>query len=141
MPRSQPQAIGRSDIAGFRFGGSLHHVPRAIGELRACGSSAVTLERADQLTTDGRGAMIDGVWLLPTGISLPIEGSAELPPGAVAIPPGDRILPGQPRQLIVGLEATGNGDSRLAPAHLPHDRSGLVGLRHAGRGLQRSMRR
>jgi hypothetical protein len=88
-------------------------------ELRACGSSAVTIERADP-TTVGRGAMIQGVWLLPTGISLPDEGSGALPASAVGVPPGDRIVPGQPRQLIVGLEATGDGDFTLASLGLAY---------------------
>jgi hypothetical protein len=46
--------------------------------------------------------------------------TSKLPPGAVAIPPGDRIVPGQPRQLIVGLEATGNGDFTLASLRLTY---------------------
>lgn len=98
--------------------GALIFVPAF--ELHACGSSAVTLERAEPLTTDGGGATIDGIWLLPAGMSVPIEGSGELPAGAAEIPPGDRIVPGQPRQLIVGLEATGDGDFTLASLRLTY---------------------
>ncbi|MEX2136731.1 MAG: hypothetical protein WEB29_07215 [Chloroflexota bacterium] len=89
-------------------------------EVRACGSSAVTLERAEPVTTDGGGATIGGVWLLPVGVRLTDEGSPALPAGAVAVPPGAQIVPGQPRQLIVGLEATGDGDFSLASLRLTY---------------------
>lgn len=89
-------------------------------ELRACGGSTVTLDRADPVTTDGRGATIDGAWLLPTGISLPDEGAGALPPGAEPIPPGDEIVPEHPRQLVIGLEATGEGELMLASLRLAY---------------------
>lgn len=87
-------------------------------ELHACGDAEVMLERADPVTTVGRGAMIDGVWLLRTGTRLPEQGGAALPAGAESVPPGDAIEPGQPQQLIVGLEATGDGTFTLASLRL-----------------------
>jgi hypothetical protein len=89
-------------------------------ELHACGGVTVMLEHADAVTTDGHGATIDGVWLLPAGIGLPAEGAGALPPGAEPIPPGDEIVPGQPRQLVIGLEATGDGDFTLASLRLAY---------------------
>lgn len=89
-------------------------------ELRACGSVEVTLERADPVTVVGRGAMIDGLWLLPAGIRLPEQGAVALPAGAPAVPPGDRIVPGRPRQLVVGLTATGDGNFMLGSLRLSY---------------------
>jgi hypothetical protein len=89
-------------------------------ELRACGSSAVTLERADPVTTVDHGATIGGVWLLPTGIFIPDEGAPVLPADAQPVPPGGQILPGQPRQLVVGIMATGEGDFSLASLRLTY---------------------
>lgn len=39
---------------------------------------------------------------------------------ARAVPPGDRIVPGHPRQLVIGLKATGNGDYTLAVLRLTY---------------------
>jgi hypothetical protein len=87
-------------------------------ELHACGDATVMLEHADAVTTHGHGATIVGLWLLPTGNSLPDEGAATLPSGAEPVPPGGEILPAQLRQLVVGLEATGDGDFTLASLRL-----------------------
>jgi len=89
-------------------------------ELHACGGATVMLVHADAVTTDGHGATIDGLWLLPAGIRLPDEGAGALPAGAEPIPPGGPIVPGQPRQLVVGFEATGEGDFTLASLRLAY---------------------
>ena len=88
-------------------------------ELRACGRSAVTILRVDPVTTVGRGATLRGVWLLPADMRLPDEGAASLPAGADAVPPAE-IVPGQPRQLVVGLDPTGNGAFTLASLRLTY---------------------
>jgi hypothetical protein len=87
-------------------------------ELRACGSVEVTLERADPVTAVGHGATIEGLWLLPAGVRLPEQGVVALPAGAPAVPPGDRIVPGRPRQLVVRLTATGDGNFMLGSLRL-----------------------
>ncbi len=79
-------------------------------ELRACQSAGdLALERVEPKTVIGEGATVDGFWLLPIGIHLAERGQADLPGGARAVPPGDQIVAGQPRQLVVRLVGTGAG--------------------------------
>ena len=92
----------------------------AAFELRACGASGVTVERVDPVATVGRAATIEGFWLLPAGIRIADEGADDLPAGAIAVPPGDAIIPGQPRQLVVGLEVPADGDFTLASLRLAY---------------------
>lgn len=89
-------------------------------ELRACGTSAVTVERVDPVTTVGRAATIEGFWLLPAGVRISDEGAGALPAGGVDVPPGGGVVPGQPRQLAVGLEATAEGDFTVASLRLAY---------------------
>lgn len=92
-----------------------------IFELRACGADQeVTLADVEPATVIGDGAMVDGFWLLPVGTRVADEGQQTLPPGAQTVPPGDRIVVGQPRQLVIGLAGTGAGDYTLGSVRLSY---------------------
>ncbi|MEP7041303.1 MAG: hypothetical protein ABI864_06980, partial [Chloroflexota bacterium] len=90
-------------------------------ELQACGSEhTVALDRVEPLTIIGQGATVDGFWLLPVGIRLDAEGQKSLPAGARALPPGDRIERGRPRQLVIRLIGTGAGNYLLGSVRLSY---------------------
>jgi hypothetical protein len=92
-----------------------------IFELRACGADQeVTLADVEPATVIGDGAMVDGFWLLPVGTRVTDEGQQRLPSGARAVPPGDRIAAGQPRQLVIRLAGTGAGDYALGSVRLSY---------------------
>lgn len=92
-----------------------------IFELRACGADQeVTLADVEPATVIGDGAVVDGFWLLPVGTRVSEQGQQTLPSGARAVPPGDRIVAGQPRQLVIGLAGTGAGDYTLGSVRLSY---------------------
>jgi hypothetical protein len=102
--------IGRhtSDPEPVTIGEGQQHV-LPLFELRACAD--VTRDRVEPVTVIGGGATPESFWLLPEGTRLGREGHAALPAQARAVPPGDRIEPGRPPQLVVGLVGTGGNSS------------------------------
>ncbi len=92
-----------------------------IFELRVCGADReVALAGVEPATVIGDGAMVDGFWLLPVGTRVADEGQQTLPPGALPVPPGDRIKAGQPRQMVIGLLGTGAGDYAIGSVRLSY---------------------
>lgn len=89
-----------------------------VFELRACAD--VTLDRVELVTVLGEGATAESFWMLPEGARLDREGQAAVPAQARAVPPGDRIEPGEPRQLVVRLVGTGAGAYMLGSVRLSY---------------------
>lgn len=81
--------------------------------LSACSDQPVTLERVQALNTRGDGATVLGYGLMPPGQQLPNDGLNALPGDAVSVAGRPNADPGQPRQLVVGLRATGDGSFSL----------------------------
>lgn len=106
----EPVPIGRDDVWIL-----------PIFEVHVCDRTGdLALERVEPATVLGKGATVNGFWLLPVGIHVPDSGQAGLPQGAQAVPPGSHIAAGEPQQLVVQLIGTGAGAYVLGSVRLEY---------------------